>query len=82
MAEQMKGTRLRQDKPGASLEHGAREGSSNEGASTVIMGLVRVRRKKKPSAAGEAQPGELSTTHSVSSRRVGSQLGEPMYPSI
>jgi hypothetical protein len=55
---------------------------SNEGASTVIMGLVRVRRKKKPSAAGEAQPGELSTTHSVSSRRVGSQLGEPMNPSI
>jgi hypothetical protein len=40
------GTRLRQDKPGASLEHGVCEGSSNEGASTVIM------RRRGPSSHG------------------------------
>jgi hypothetical protein len=34
------------------------------------MRLVGIRRKKKPGAAREAQPGELNT-HSVSSRRLG-----------
>jgi hypothetical protein len=77
MAEQMKGTRLRQDKPGGQFLMSPR-GQFRMSLDT----WSGVRRKKKPSAAGEAQPGELSTTHSVSSRRVGSQLGEPMNPSV